>query len=121
MKPLLIISLIFLTGCAGVLKDIGYEENPRKWTTEEKVIAGISILATVADFKTTDDLIDRGGYEALNFTMGRHPNTGRIAITLGTTEAISIWLAHHFPYLRKLGLGGKAIFNTGCAIHNSNE
>ena len=122
MKPLtIIISILILSGCAGTLKDFGYEKNPRPWTTEEKIYAGVSILAVFADFKTQADLMDRGGYEALNVTTGKYPSDLRLGLTLGTTEGVCIWLAHHFPYLRKLGLGGKAVMNTGLAIHNSGE
>lgn len=121
MKTILIISIIILTGCSGFLKDMGYQKNPRPWTTEEKIIAGASILATFADWKTTTDLIDRGGYEALNPTTGRHPSDERLGITLGIFEGFCIWLAHKFPYLRKWGLGGKTVLNTGLAVHNSKE
>ena len=104
-----IIIILILTSCVHV----------RPWTTEEKIYAGASILATFADFKTQSDLMDRGGYEALNQTTGKYPSDFRLGITLGITEGVCLWLAHRFPWLRKVGLGVKTTLNTGLAIHNS--
>ena len=120
MKYLIPTILILISGCA-TLKDFGYESNPRPWTTEEKVCAGASILATLGDWKTQTDLMDRGGHESLNITTGRYPSDERLALTMGAFEGLFIWIAHHFPYLRKLGLGTKTVVNTGLAIHNSKE
>ena len=107
MKKALIIILI-LTGCG----------HSRPWTTGEKVLLGASVLASYADYRTTTNVLDNGGYE-MNPLIGKHPSKERLALFLISSEVITIALAHYFPRYRKFLLGGKTAINTGCAIHNS--
>jgi len=109
MKKLIIISILILTGCAS-------------WSTGDKILLGTSILATYADYRTTVDLLDRGGHENMGaWATGKYPSHKDMALYLISTETITIILAHYLPKYRKAILGAKTILNTGCAIHNSDE
>ena len=107
MKPLTIIISILLCGCAG-------------WTPADKALLTASIVASYADYKTTSDLLDRGGHEN-NPCMGTHPSKGKLAVFFISSEVLTIAFAHYFPKYRKVLLGGKTAVNGYCAIHNSGE
>ena len=105
MKWLVIILL--LTGCATV----------RPWTTEEKVLLGVSCLATVADITTTLDMLDNGGWE-INPMMGEHPSDSQVVAIMATTQILTIIVAHYWPDFRKWILGIKTGVNTAFAFGN---
>ena len=106
MKYLIIILL--LTGCA----------NARPWTGEEKVMLGISCLATVADMATTVNGMHSGNSETNPF-MGRHPSDGAVISVMAITHVATIVLAHYWEGFRTWILGIKTGINAGFAFHDT--
>jgi len=98
---------IIIVGCA----------TARPWTTEEKVLLGVSCLATAIDAATTVRMLDDGGWET-NPIMGTHPSDSQVIIKMGTIQAITIIAAHYFEGFRSWILGVKTGINTGFAFLN---
>ena len=97
--------MVFVCGCA----------ISRPWTKQEKVALWASTAATIADAYTTDRVLDNGGRE-LNPVIKGSPVVGVISF-----QMIAIIISHYWPEIRIPLLGGKAVVNGACAIHNYNE
>ena len=106
----LAIIAIFLAGCA----------TARPWTTEEKVLLGASILASIADTYTTFEGLDNGARE-LNPIMGEYPSKGKVVVVMGIGQIVSIVLAHYWESARSWILGMKTGANAACTFHNLSQ
>ena len=111
--------LLLLTSCAG------FDPHPRPWTTTEQVLAGASILAAFADWRTQMEIFDNGGYE-LNPIIGKKPSDGKFGVYMGLSQLGVFVFAHLFPdalgpRTREILLGGKTIANGVWAIRNSGQ
>ena len=108
---MVLVTLVLLPGCASLPK-------PRPWTTEEKVLLAVSVLAAGADLYTTKQMLDRG-YDEINPLIGKHPTDTELMIKFPIC-ALSYWcLCHYLPQVRTGLLGCKITINTGFAIHNN--
>lgn len=85
---------------------------PRPWTRNEKIVLVTSVLATGANIYETDRALDRGCYE-VNPAIKWSPVIGMML-----SEALVIVISHYYPDVRFPLLGGKAVINTGLAIHD---
>ena len=106
MKYLLIAILLF-TGCA----------TARPWTTQEKVLLGLSCLAVAANTCTTLDGM-HDGHSETNPIMGKHPSDGTVISVMAITQVATIVIAHYWPSMRSWILGTKTGINTGFAWHD---
>ena len=107
MKTLPIIFILIISGCAS-------------WSTHDKMLAVASFGASYADYHTTRDILDNGGYE-MNPLIGKHPSNEKLAAYMLTTQLITIAIAHFWEDYRTEILMGKTFINTGCAVHNNGE
>jgi len=108
---IIIISLIALTGCAGV----------KPWTKAEKAMLITSCLAAGADAYTTIKGLNNGCSEA-NPLMGENPSNAVVIGFTGIIQAAFIVAAHYwFPDQRLWILGGKTIASGGAALWNSTQ
>jgi len=109
MKYLLTISaLLFFIGCAAA----------RPWTTQEKILLGVSCLAVAADMYTTVDGLTNGNYET-NPIMGRYPSNGAVVSVMAITQVATILIVHYWSDFRVWILGIKTGVNAGFAFHNT--
>jgi len=106
LSKILIICLLFM-GCA----------TARPWTTEEKVLLGVSCLASVADTLTTLDGLNNGARE-LNPVMGEYPSKGKVIAVMGIGQIVTIIVAHYWESARLWILGLKTGANAACTFHN---
>jgi len=102
-----LIVFLLLSGCASV----------KPWTAEEKVLLGVSCIATVADTITTIRMLDDGGWET-NPYMGKHPSDSQVIITMGVVQLLTIGLSHWWDDFRSWILGVKTGVNVGFAFIN---
>ena len=105
-----LVTYMLLTSCVHV----------RPWTPTEKVLLATSWVAIYADYTSTVDILDHGGYER-NPLIGSHPSNEKLLVMGITSQIIAITIAHFWPETRVWILGGKTAIHTGCAIHNNNE
>ena len=97
---------------------ISCAHSPRPWTNTEKAVAVASVIASAADCYTTTQFNNNPNNYEVNPLISRHPSDGRVIITMGITEGITLLVAHYWDDYRIWLLGGKAMLNTGLAIHN---
>jgi len=106
MKNSMIILLVVVSGCS--------------WAPRDKWLLAGSAVAAFADYKSTVDLLDRGGHENLSaWAVGKYPSDGRLAVWMISTQGLTILAAWIFPKWRTAILGGKTAINSGCAIYNN--
>lgn len=112
MRGAWILIVLMLIGCAH------YQRDP--WTKEDTALALAGIVAVSADAYTTTRFLDHDMNRELNPILGERPTDTEVVAVLAVGQAITIGVAYFLPkeYRRAL-LGGKAIANTGCAIHNT--
>ena len=108
--PLLIVYILLITGCGTV----------RPWTTEEKMMLGLSCLAVAADAYTTMEGMNMGNSET-NPIMGKHPSNGTIISVMAITQMVTIIGAHYWESMRLWILGVKTGANAVCIFHNMRE
>ena len=94
--------LITLSACSSV----------RPWTRNEGIALVTSIVATGVNIHATRQVLNDGGYE-VNPLIDGNPTLGMIS-----TELLCIVISHYWPDVRIPLLGGKAVINTGLAVHD---
>ena len=107
MKNILIILILFSSGCA------------TKWTPAQKKLLAASWLATGADVYTAEKVLDNPENHERYPTLGKHPSDTKLITFALSSQIGTTILAHFMPKWRSWLLGGKTIINTGCAINNS--
>ena len=105
MKKILIICVIFISGCS--------------WSKSDIAWGVASTLATGADFYTTSQMLENPTNHEMNPILGEHPSNSEIFMVLATGQIIVLTIAHFYPTLRPYILGGKTAISGGWAIHNS--
>ena len=113
MKKLLTALLLasLLCGCSHLPK-------PRPWTKDEKVMLTLSIGAVVADYYTTERMLDRG-YKEMNPLMGKYPTDTELTIKTGALYGAFLLIAHYWPQMRRFFLFSQTTAQTGFALQNS--
>jgi len=104
MKYLIILFLV-LPGCV----------TTRSWTTQEKILLGMSCLAVIADVYTT---MADGEINEINPIIGPDPSNGKFIGYMITSQMVTVILAHYVPQYRNWILGLKTGANIGCVFHN---
>ena len=109
MKIKYFIILLFIAGCA----------HTPKWDAWDKVLFGSFAVATVADIKTTNDVLDDGGYEKNPALNGNED----AIIPLNIVALIGVYyLADYLkPKNRKWALGIANLLKWGVVAHNLSE
>jgi len=100
-----LIFILLLTGCS-------------TWTTQEKVLLGVSCLAATTDAYTTARFLDREGSWEMNPVMGKHPSGTEVITYMISSQMIAIVLAHYFPKYRSWILSIKTGLNTVGTLNN---
>jgi len=117
-KGMIVTTVILSLGCASA---------PRKWHSEEVILATLSTGAAAWNYSETEKALDRGAHE-MNPLYGEHPSDTKLAVCFGITQAATLALAHYLPTvtlplfgeceLRIPLLLGKTALNTGLALHD---
>ena len=103
-KYIMLIMLVFLSGCSWSKLEIGY---------------GIaSCFATGTDAYTTMRMLDNPDNHERNPILGKHPSDAEIIIYMASSQILALTVAHFVPEWRKLILGSKTAINLGASLNN---
>lgn len=86
--------------------------------TMDKALLATAIGAQMADYWTTHEVLDDGGYET-NPLIGSHPSDGKLMAFKAVGIGLTCWLAKVLkPKARKWVLGGLSAFYGGVVMNN---
>lgn len=112
-RVVVLVVVLAVSGCASLYP------HPRRWTGEEKALAGFFVLAHVMDGYTTERCQDHPErFYEVNPLLGKHPEDSEIALYFSVTGVGALVLAHLYPELRVPLLGGYGALNFGCTVYN---
>ena len=91
----------------------------KPWTRWDKACGAFYIAGHGADIASTEAALDNPNNYERNPLLGEHPSDTELAIFMGGTGLLVIYLADRIPQIRKPLLIITGIFGMGAAIHNS--
>lgn len=107
MKRLLSFAAItIITGCAG-------------WTTEQKVLGGVSVALDAIDYETTKKCLSMANCHESNPLLGEHPSNSKLAVFKIGMAAAKLDIADAFPSMRTGILRVMNVIQLGVDINNA--
>jgi len=94
----------------------------REWTWGEIGLAGLSIVASFADYKTTEHNLALGpNHTEMNPILDERPDNTELAVYFSVSALLAIIAADYFDEYRIEILTGKTVINGTLAVHNYNQ
>ena len=110
----LLAALLFLVVLASVLS----AQQPKRWTTPQRVLAVAATVGWAADCSTTAAGL-KAGYVEGNILLGTRPSPLRLTLTCVGQAAATLGIAALLPGWERTGWLGLVIVNEGYAVwHN---
>jgi len=108
-KLIVLLVFLLLPACA----------SPRPWTKQEKLAAGFFIAGHLADYYTTNRMLDNPANWEENPILGKHPSDSTVTMYFSLTAIGALVVGHYWPDARKPLFIGYGTLNTGLAAHNT--
>jgi len=115
---ILVLIIMWATGCASMGFKNPIDFTPREWTTGEKIMAGAFIAAHGANWYSTKRALSFDNITEMNPILGERPNDTEIASYFIVSGLIGLGVAHYMPEWRYWILGGYAATNIYFTFHD---